>query len=218
MNDVFSILLSDMGKVLYNYYHNNFDVALSIIARAEKHPSLQVIAFITTIKAPILVEQGKAGEAKTCIENALEKIGNEINPDSFSNHIRTLVEGVRISSLTGDRILADNYLSNIQNVLKRFKLWWISAYLNVALSFYESAFGDTKKAKELMANAATQFQNHDFNVIYGTLMYELALLYHRDKEQEKCNRAIDSALEIFTPLNFTLYIEKCLQLKELLKA
>ena len=216
--DDFTVMVSNVGKVIFNYFHNNFDEALLIIAELEKLPSLQVIAGIPEIKIPLLIEKGRANEAKAFVKNVLGKISNDIQADTLHGYITTLMEGVRTCSITGDSKLADKYISDMKNALERFKMWWISAYTNLAIAYYESAFGSLNKAEELMEDSAVQFHKEGFDIYYAIIMYELAVLYHRDKDQEKCNKAIDSALEIFTPLNFTLYIEKCLQLKELLKA
>ncbi len=216
--DDFEILMSKTGQLYFNYFHGDMDKALSIISELEKYQSLQIIMSIPEIKVPIFIEKNRTNEILVYLEDILNKINGNITVDTIKGYIITLMETVHISSIINDPEKALKYLTILKKENDKYKLWWIQSYMEIAQAYYESIFGDHSNSKKMMEEAALRFHDHGFEIYYGIYMYELAVLYHIDREQEQCNIAIDKALNVFTPINFTYYIEKCLRLKELLKA
>ncbi|SMD31506.1 serine/threonine protein kinase [Picrophilus oshimae DSM 9789] len=216
--DDFYIMVSKFGELYFDYFHGDIDKTITLISELEKIPSMQVLTSIPEVKVPIFVDNKKITEIYDYIEDIIKKIDGEITGDTIKGYIITLMHAVYVSSIANNSENAIKYLSLIKNEYNKYGLWWIGSYMNIAESYYQSYFGNRDAAKKLMNDSALKFHEHGFDIYYGIYMYELAVLYHMDGEQEKCNMALDSALSVFTPINFTLYIEKCLRLKELLKA
>ena len=90
--------------------------------------------------------------------------------------------------------------------------------MNAAESFYEETFGEIKSAIELMKGARDYFISAGYKLFGAQLSYELARFYHKNNDWERSNEALNSAYDTFDRLNCSPYVEKCLRLKELLKA
>ena len=85
-------------------------------------------------------------------------------------------------------------------------------------SFHEEAFGEIKNAIELMKDARDYFISAGYELFGAQLSYELARLHHKNNDWEKSNEALTRAYDTFERLSCSPYVEKCLRLKELLKA
>lgn len=200
-------------------YRGKWDSAMHGFDKIDGASSTQFITFSSPFKAMTLIEMNKLEEAIIYVANTLNRIKSKIlNGEVFRGYVEMSYCGSVAGSLSGDKENSEKYLDILIDFSKRFDEEWISAYKKAAESFHEEAFGEIKNAIELMKDARDYFISAGYELFGAQLSYELARLHHKNNDWEKSNEALTRAYDTFDRLSCSPYVEKCLRLKELLKA
>ncbi len=202
-----------------DYFRGNGAAHADELTGMSEARSLQFVSFVLPILVRILIEEGKLNQASVVAGKALERIRNvDLIPEIFTGRVILTYFLVRINVLTGNREAALRYLSELEELSSLFSEHWIQAYHSLALSTFEEYFGDLTKAIALLRKSAEIFRSRELILDYAVCSYGLALMYQKKGEREKSDSALNEALTIFNRLDCRLFVEKCLGLKELLKA
>ena len=200
-------------------YRGKWDSAMRGFDKVDEASSTQFITFSSPYKAMTLIEMNRLEETLIYVANTLNKIKEKIlNSEVFRGYVEMSYYGSMAGSLSGDKENSEKYLDTLRDFSKRFDEKWISAYKKAAESFHEERFGEIKNAIELMKDARDYFISARYELFGAQLSYELARLNHKNNDWEKSNEALTNAYETFDRLSCSPYVEKCLRLKELLKA
>lgn len=217
--DIHITLVFTLINSILDSYRGKWDSAMRGFDKVDGATSAQFLTFCSPYKAMTLIEQNKMEDAISYVDRVHDKIRNKIlNAEVFSAYAETSYYGSIAGSILGYKDKSEKYLEILKDLEERFGEEWISNYRKAAESFHEERFGDMKNAITLMHEARDYFIRTGYVMFGAQLSYELARLYHKNNDWEDSTNALAIAYDTFDRLNCAPYIEKCLRLKELLKA